>query len=292
MSGIGPSSFQSLSDVTMSANTSAYSLGADARERERLIHQADELARTSERMLRDAGLRRGLRVLELGTGMGDVALLLAGILGPQGAVVGIERDPEMIAAARERLGRAGPETIRLIEGDVAALELDEPCFDAAVGRLILMHCPDPVAVVRAAARHVRPGGVVCFQEYEMSLIAGEPPAPLWNATADLIRETFGRLGANPHMGFELLETFRRAGLPTPTLRLEAPIGGGDDFMGYDMAASVVRTLLAPIERLGIARAGDIDIDSLADRLRHERASTGGIATTPAIVGAWAQIPHR
>lgn len=276
----------------MSVNTSAYSLGAEAPERERLIRQARELDRISERTLRDAGLRPGMRVLELGTGMGDVALLLARIVGPRGAVVGIERDPEMIAAARERLRQAELDTIRLIEADVATLELDEPGFDAAVGRLILMHCPDPVAVVRAAARHVHPGGVVCFQEYEMSLIAGHPPAPLWNATADLIRETFSRLGANPHMGFELLETFRGAGLPVPTLRLEAPIGGGDDFVGYDMAASVLRTLLAPIERLGIAMADDLDIDSLADRLRHERASAGGIATTPPVVAAWTPIPDR
>src|SRR5260370_17329551 len=87
--------------------TSHYSLGSTDAEHERLIWQASRLAPLTERLFREGGIGPGQRVLDLGSGVGDVALLLARLVGPSGEVVGIERDAASIARANARLAEAG-----------------------------------------------------------------------------------------------------------------------------------------------------------------------------------------
>ena len=63
-----------------------------------------------------------MRVLDLGTGMGDVALIAASIVGPEGRVVGVERDADTVAAARARIDGLGIANVEIVEGDVTALD--------------------------------------------------------------------------------------------------------------------------------------------------------------------------
>jgi ubiquinone/menaquinone biosynthesis C-methylase UbiE len=138
---------------------SAYPLGNSDAEHDRLIRQAECLRPLTDRLFREAGIGAGQRVLDLGSGVGDVAILTAAIVGPFGAVVGIERDPVSIARARSRIAQAGLQNVQFIEADAANFSCDGS-FDAAVGRFILEFVPDPVAVVRSISALVRPGGVV------------------------------------------------------------------------------------------------------------------------------------
>src|SRR5262249_57698629 len=85
----------------------SYALGYTDAEQERLIRQAALIAPITERFFREAGIGPGQRVLDLGSGMGDVAMLLARLVGPAGEGVGIERDANLIAAAKARAGAAG-----------------------------------------------------------------------------------------------------------------------------------------------------------------------------------------
>src|SRR5208337_5280181 len=79
-----------------------YILGHSEREIRRLMHQASILRPITERLLRGAGIGRGMRVLDLGCGAGDVSMLAAELVGAAGSVVGIDRSQEAIAVARER----------------------------------------------------------------------------------------------------------------------------------------------------------------------------------------------
>jgi len=72
-------------------------------------------------VLRAAGVRSGLRVLDLGSGAGDVALLAARLVGSDGEVVGVERDPEAVAGATARIEKAGVSNVRFVQGDVQTL---------------------------------------------------------------------------------------------------------------------------------------------------------------------------
>src|SRR5215475_15003579 len=134
-----------------------YALGYTAAEHERLIRQAALIAPYTERLFRQAGVGPGQRVLDLGSGVGDVSMLLARIVGPSGEVVGIERDSSSIARAEARAAAAGLLNVSFMQSDVSDISSDK-LFDAAVGRFILPFQPDPISVLRGVARLVRLGG--------------------------------------------------------------------------------------------------------------------------------------
>ena len=105
-----------------------------------------------------------MRVLDLGTGAGDVALLAARIVGPSGRVVSVDRDLRTLMLAAVRCEREEIEHVDLAVGDLAVPVLPEGGFDAVVARSVLLDLPDPARTLRAAAARLRPGGVVCIQE--------------------------------------------------------------------------------------------------------------------------------
>jgi ubiquinone/menaquinone biosynthesis C-methylase UbiE len=88
--------------MTEFSPTSQYALGSTDAEHQRLIRQATWLAAHTERLFREAGIGPGQRVLDLGSGVGDVSLIAARLVGPSGEVVGIERDPRSTARATAR----------------------------------------------------------------------------------------------------------------------------------------------------------------------------------------------
>lgn len=269
-------------------STSQYALGSAETEQERLIRQAARLAPLTERLFREAGISSGQRVLDLGSGVGDVAMLAARLVGPQGEVVGIERDGQSLARARARVVEAGLPNVSFTQSDVNHLVTDE-CFDAAVGRFILEFVPDPVAVLRSLSRLVRPGGIVAFHEVSHApVLALSAHLPLWSATLSLVRETLRRSGANTEMGPALHRIFQEAGLPAPNMRLEMLLGDDPDFTlwGYDLLCSLrpqIEQCNLSIETLG-------DFDSLQKRLQAEVATSRGVVAYVTLVGAWCHKP--
>ena len=115
-----------------------YVLGSEPPELVRLDRQAAWLEPATRLLLRQAGIAPGMRVLDLGTGLGHVARLAGELVGHQGAVVGIDRSGPALAAARQRTEAAGASHVSFIESDVSTWRSTEP-FDAIVGRLLLFH---------------------------------------------------------------------------------------------------------------------------------------------------------
>src|SRR6266487_757233 len=107
--------------MTEISPTSQYALGSTDAEHERLIRQAVRLAPLTERFFRDAGIGPGQRVLDLCSGVGDVAMLAARLVGPSGEVVGIERDPRSLERARARVAEAGLHNVSFTQSDVGEI---------------------------------------------------------------------------------------------------------------------------------------------------------------------------
>jgi SAM-dependent methyltransferase len=262
-----------------------YALDADV-DRTRLVDQARMIDRISERYMREAGIAPGMRVLDLGSGMGDVALLAARIVGPEGHVVGLDRSPALLAAARQRIRDLGATNVDLVEGDVTRLsELDGQSFDAVVGRLILMHVAHPAAVLRDASALVRGGGPVVAMEYDTAWLPSHPAVALWDETVTMLRAALVHAGMHARMGLELRRAFLEARLAAPELRSEQDLGGGMRWSGYDMLAETVRASLPLIEAAGLGTAEEIDVDTLAPRLRAAVVAAGAVAASPVLVGA-------
>jgi ubiquinone/menaquinone biosynthesis C-methylase UbiE len=195
------------------------------------------IAPITERLFREAGIGPGQRVLDLGSGVGDVAMLVARIVGPSGEVVGVERDVSSIERATARVNEAGLRNVSFARADVSEVVSEKP-FDAAVGRFILMYLNDPVAVLRSVSRSIRPGGVLAFQE-SLFTLAFAPPLSLWSALVSVGCEALRRLGTKVDMGLTLYQLFQQGGLPAPTMNLEVPVGNDPEFIRWLYDASAV-----------------------------------------------------
>ena len=225
-----------------------YSLGHSDRELNRLSVQARLVDPITRRFMVEAGVAPGMRVLDVGSGVGDVAFLAAELVGDAGEVVGTDRSGTALAVARARAAERSMPNVTFREGDPTDMEF-EYRFDAVVGRYVLMHQPDPTAMLRAVTAHMRNGGVVLFHEPYRDTICSYPPVPAYDHGRDLITETFRRLGSDPLMGIKLHATFVAAGLPAPSMRMESVIAGGatsSDHVHYEL--DVVGTLASEMER--------------------------------------------
>jgi ubiquinone/menaquinone biosynthesis C-methylase UbiE len=269
----------------------AYLLGRSEGETRRLILQHQIYSPITRRVFEAAGIGAGMRVLDIGSGAGDVSILLAELVGPRGQVVGVDLNAAILETARARVQAAGWRNVTFYAGDARDLALGAP-FDAVAGRWVLMHLTDPVAMLRFLATLLRPGGIVAFHESDFSYPPTMfPPSPLSRQILGWTCPQPGKLQGGPdmQMGTKLYHAFLDAGLPAPELRLEAPIGSGAEWPGYAYTAETVRSLLPMLERMLGVDPDDVGIDTLAERLREDAVAGGRVQLLPLTVGAWTRV---
>uniref|UniRef100_Q01YM7 Methyltransferase type 11 n=1 Tax=Solibacter usitatus (strain Ellin6076) TaxID=234267 RepID=Q01YM7_SOLUE len=271
----------------MSAPNRDYALGRTPREYARLALQSQLLRPLTRRVFEDAGIAPGMRVLDLGSGAGDVCMLLSEMVGPSGSVIGVDVDAGIVEHARERVAEAGLSNVTFAHSDLANYRADAP-VDALVGRLVLCYLPDPSAPLAALSKSVRPGGIVAFQEPWM--MPGMGPESVVKHFASFVFETFRRSGTQVDLGPRLHRVFTNAGLPQPVMRFEALMDGRPDSPLYQYAAETVASLLPKAVEHGVATAGDLDTGTLAARLSAERESLGYAMMSLALVAAWCRTP--
>ena len=265
-----------------------YMLGHSDSETHRLMLQHQLFAPVTRRLFEAAGIGRGMRVLDVGSGAGDVALLLADIVGPTGQVIGIDQNDAILETARERAAVAGWNNITFRHGDIHSTS-DIDGLDAVVGRWILMHVAQPAALIEHLTTLLRPGGIVAFQDSDFTYPPRMfPEVPLASRIHDIMRPRQIPGGPAIAMGSGLFKAFMDAGLPAPQMRVETLMGGGPDWLGYEYLAETVRSLLPVLERLTNVNVQEIEIDTLAARLRAEAIEHGAVQLLPLLVGAWAR----
>jgi ubiquinone/menaquinone biosynthesis C-methylase UbiE len=240
--------------MTLDGRQADYLLGSSAAEHRRLIRQATRLAPVTESFFREAGIGPGQHVLELGSGVGDVAMLVARLVGSSGEVVAIERDARSIS----RAAVAGLHNVKFVESDIAHFST-ETRFDAAVGRYILQFLPNPVATLRSLSEKVRPGGIIAFQEGPFApFVALSAHLPLWSAVVSLHYEVAVRVDVNTEMGPALHKVFQDARLPAPSMRLVMELGHDPDFTRW--LSDVTISIRLQIEKLNLSldKVGNLD----------------------------------
>jgi SAM-dependent methyltransferase len=274
--------------MTEPTGRAGYALGHSQRELERLSGQAEIFAPFTFRMLKEAGLSEGMRVLDVGCGNGDVSFLAASLAGASGEVVGVDKAPAAVEKSRERARNAAIQNVTFEAGDALEMPFGSP-FDAIIGRLVLMHQPDPVAMLRRLASLLRPGGIIAFQEFDIRGAHSCPPSPIFEQCLRWVLTAFERTGTDSRMGQKLYATFMAAGLPAPRMSFDAGIWGGPENPATHMLSEVVRSLLPVLQKFNIATEAEVAIDSLQERMQRELLEGGAIAISPSLIGAWTNL---
>lgn len=267
-----------------------YLLGHSTEELERLAFQAHVLRPITLRLLLETGIKTGMRVLDLGCGAGDVAMLAGELVGASGMVLGIDRNPEAVALATERASLAKQSHVKFAccaVDDFVASEL----FDRVIGRYVMVHQPDPAAFIRKAASLAKPGGILGFHEIVLlnPMLESYPVVPLWNQAGEWIVAVLGS-GANHHdAAARMLEHFASAGLSAPALFCERPIGGGNDSALYRWAGESVRSIIPHLTQMGIVTAESLSIDDFESRLKAAAVGANSQLIGPMQIGAWVRV---
>jgi ubiquinone/menaquinone biosynthesis C-methylase UbiE len=252
-------------------------LGYTPADIQRLIAQARRVRPITERLFRSAGLAAGMRVLDIGCGVGDASFLAAELVGPAGSVVGIDWRCELIAVARARAGaRRKQVTFKSVP-----LEALSASFDAVIGRYVSAYQPDLTRVLRTAARLAGAGAVVAVHEGEpasLSAAASVSFDPLWSVVgptlADASRETL----MLPEVATRLMTHFEHAGLPVHGAFCDVPLGRSENRAAMWSGG------------LGGVTDGVVPIDAIERQLRAADLAARRQLERGAQICVWARTP--
>jgi SAM-dependent methyltransferase len=161
-------------------------------------------------------VRSGMRILEVGSGLGllagEVAMAADGV-----EVVGLERSSEQIAAA------AKSPHVRYVQGDAHELPFADGSFDLVYCRYLLEHVAHPAHVLAEMRRVAKPGCRVAAMENDISLVRLNPPCTAFDEVWSALAAYQQKLGGDAHIGRRLFALLRAAGFLQIELSLQPEV---------------------------------------------------------------------
>src|SRR5262245_31246002 len=158
--------------------------GEAAAYRLRILHEL--YGPGTRRVLLDAGLRRGMRVADVGCGVGTVTSLLAKLVGPEGSVVGIDASGEQLLQARKRVDGDGA-NVTFVQASATDVALPAESFDLAYCRFLLIHLAEPDRALSEMWSLLKPNGILVCEDGDLTNCGSEPPSAL-----DVFADLWGR----------------------------------------------------------------------------------------------------
>ena len=117
-------------------------------------------------------LARGERVVDVGSGAGFDSFVAAGLVGPEGRVIGVDMTPEMLAKSRATAAALRLDQVEFREGLAEQLPVEDGWADAVISNGVINLCADKHAVLTEIRRVLKPGGWLQFAD-----IANGRPVP-------------------------------------------------------------------------------------------------------------------
>ena len=230
---------------------SSYSLGATDAELRRLIHLASHEEDRVVDACRRAGIGPGATVVDLGCGPLGALAALAGVVGSDGTVIGIDANAHALERARSLL----PE-LRLVQADVNELsheQLGAGRVDLAYSRLMLLHQADPARVLGRIAALLHPGGMMIAHEpsdLPSHAPASEPHVPAMTRVWELVIAAARARGARTDFGRRGRAYLEEAGFTVESHRAYVVHYPPD--IGYDIPRVALGSLRPVLVQHGLA----------------------------------------
>src|SRR5262245_58929828 len=147
--------------------------GEAAAHRLRILHSV--YGPGTRRVLLEAGLRRGMRVADLGCGVGMVTAWLAEVVGPKGHVVGIDSSGAQLTQARARL-KTGTTNPSFREASAIDSGLPRESFDLVYCRYLLLHLAEPERALGEMRALLKPNGILVCEDGDLTSSGSQPPS--------------------------------------------------------------------------------------------------------------------
>jgi ubiquinone/menaquinone biosynthesis C-methylase UbiE len=221
----------------------------------------------TQRLLKDCGIEKGMRVLDVGCGSGDVSVMVSELVGDSGEVVGFDISENAVTAARNTVNDKQISTVKVIQADVNELPDNIGVFDAVIGRRVLMYLSDSTQSINRLLPYLKTKGKMIFQESDCmasSFHAG--PMPLHAKVQSWIWDTVAKEGGNIHIGRQLYSLMKSAGLRIMLTRAEAILHTSESGSDFGWAAKAMAPRMIS---QGVVTAEEMNADTLEDRLQSE-----------------------
>ena len=187
----------------------------------RLLHLV--YGRSTEALLTELGLTRGMSAADIGCGTGTVSRWLAGRVGSAGLVVGVDVSEAQLDVARRDAERQGLTQLRFQHADAYATRLPRESFDFVYCRFLLCHLSQPERALAEMRALLKRNGVLVCDDVDVASIFADPPSPAVERMRDLMLAVGAARGVDFRLGIRLHRLFRSTGLADPQVRFDQPV---------------------------------------------------------------------
>jgi predicted O-methyltransferase YrrM len=262
-----------------------YAIRGGEEGKRRLDLLAATMAPNTEALLARAGVRNGMRCIDLGCGGGHVSRYLAECAGHDGFVVGLDIDDVKLAAARNECAQAGLRQIQFRAGSVTTWT-EQQAYDLVYGRFILSHLPNPAAIVKNMTAGLRRGGVLVLEDIDFGGAFCHPPNAAYERYCSLYRAVIDRRGGNAELGRELYGMCLDAGLIDVEVDVVQPTHGGGE-PEKALSLSTLINIADAVVSEGLASADEI-AEVIAELTRYT-SDPRAIVSVPRIFQVWGRV---
>ena len=273
----------------MSHPSAPYVLGGTPTEQERLMAQARGLEDHARWMLDRIPVSAGQRAADFGCGPIGIMRLLSERVGPDGAVIGVEREARFAEMARAELSRLGLRNVEVVNADGLNTGLPKASYDFVHERLVLINLPVDAqrGLLAEMFSLLKPGGTIALQEFDAISNLCYPDHPSWKRLAALWNEVFHGVGGNEFVGRSLVSLLRAAGAESIQMKAHVEIAQIGQYRRTHLL-SLIESM-----RETILASGRITQTELRDHMTALSAHLADPATTlidKLIVQAWGRKP--
>jgi ubiquinone/menaquinone biosynthesis C-methylase UbiE len=201
-----------------------------------------------------AGIRSGMKCIDLGCGGGAVTFEMARLVQPGGSVTGVDMDEVKLGLARKAAAERGVSNVEFLARNVS--NWDEPdAYDVVYSRYLLQHLREPVNLLRRMWAAVRSGGLVLVEDADFDGWCCHPPNEGFDFFVRAYAEVIRRRGGDHATGRKLYQYFLQAGIPAPQVALVQSVFVSGE--GKELAWSTLDATSEAILSEGVATSGEL-----------------------------------
>lgn len=258
-----------------------YIIEGGAEGKKRLAVLSDVLRTHTQQLIEQDGPVTGKRFLDIGCGGGNLSMMVAGMVGVEGYVTGVDFDSEIIQLAQKEAHEKGITNVTFRALDAMAIDYDND-FDIVYTRFLLSHLTDPAALIQKMIKALKPGGRLIVEDIDFSGHFCYPASRDFDLYLQYFVTAARNNGQNPNIGLALYSMLKDTALHNVQFGLVQPAHhtGDGKWMGYHTMCRIKDNVI----KQGLATA-----DEIATVLTNLEAFTkdeNTIISLPRVFRAW------